>query len=294
MATPTSTHPEPRRFSIRMPRPLWIGLAAGILIVLAVGLQIGLPIWRHRAASRLITELGGVVAIQEGGPALLRRRIGDERMSVFDRVRSVRFVGVEPVPDAALAELKWLATSEDLEVMVDGGEIGDSSLRHFRSLFGIKTLVLCSTQISDAGLVNLQSLTKIQSLDVSHTHVTDAGLASLNGLHCLRSLNLGYTAVTDNGLEQLREMKNLEELNLTATSVTDAGLVHLQRLPKLRTLFLNLTDTTNAGLKRLSPITSLQNLNLSRTRVTASGVSDLHDAIPSLQIHNWRKYPPGN
>jgi hypothetical protein len=34
--------PEPRHLSIRLPRPLWIGVAA-VIIIGAIGLLIGLP-----------------------------------------------------------------------------------------------------------------------------------------------------------------------------------------------------------------------------------------------------------
>jgi hypothetical protein len=50
MATegPDPPQPEPRRFSIRLPRPLWIGLEARVLIVSAFVLHIGAPIERRK------------------------------------------------------------------------------------------------------------------------------------------------------------------------------------------------------------------------------------------------------
>jgi hypothetical protein len=51
--------PKPRRFSIRLPRPLWPGVAAVVLVVVALGLQFGVPIYQQHVAVREITEIGG-------------------------------------------------------------------------------------------------------------------------------------------------------------------------------------------------------------------------------------------
>jgi len=271
-----------------VPRPLWIGVATIVMVVIAVGLRFGLPIYRQRLAIREIERLGGVVETQDGGPELLRGWIGDSRMSIFDRVICVRFQGGGQVPDAGLAELKWLANPEGIEVLLFGDDVSDDSLRHFESMVGLKSLGLGGAQVSDAGLVHLKSLKNLQSLNLSGTQVTDAGLQDLKGFRMLRSLHLGYTELTDDGLEQLADIVTLEDLDLMDTRVTDAGLAHLQRLPNLKTLWLNFTATTDVGLTQLSPITSLRNLNLFRTRVTASGVSELQRAIPLVQIHNWK------
>ncbi len=53
--------PKPRRFSIRLPRPLWIGLAAAVLVVGALGLGFGVRIWRQYATVQAIERLGGAV-----------------------------------------------------------------------------------------------------------------------------------------------------------------------------------------------------------------------------------------
>src|SRR5262245_8096366 len=74
-----------RRFSIRLPRPLWIGLATILLIVVAVGLHIGVPIYREQVAIREIERLGGYVQTEQGGPKWVRECIGDQRMKLFDR-----------------------------------------------------------------------------------------------------------------------------------------------------------------------------------------------------------------
>src|SRR5262245_6476235 len=82
---------EPRRFSIRLPRPLWIGLAAAMLILIAFGLRFGLPIYRQHAALQEIKRLGGIVYTVPAGPAWLRDWIGDERMERFEDIVAIDF-----------------------------------------------------------------------------------------------------------------------------------------------------------------------------------------------------------
>src|SRR5437660_12768486 len=105
--------PEPRRFSIRLPRPLWIGVFAGVLIVMATGLQISLPSWRHQRAIREIQRLGGRMVIENGGPAWLRVRVGDEHMKYFDRVVKADLT-VKSVDDSTLRHVAALDNLQSL------------------------------------------------------------------------------------------------------------------------------------------------------------------------------------
>ena len=82
--------PHESRFSIRVPRPLWIGLATGVLIVTGGALRIGLPIYREQVAIREIKRLGGQYMTSRGGPDWLRKLVGDDRMELFDKVYMVR------------------------------------------------------------------------------------------------------------------------------------------------------------------------------------------------------------
>lgn len=81
--------PEPRRFSIRLPRPLWIGLATGGLIVTAVALVVGVRICRHRAAVREVELVGGYARLVPSGPNFLRNWLGDEWTTILDTVIEV-------------------------------------------------------------------------------------------------------------------------------------------------------------------------------------------------------------
>jgi hypothetical protein len=198
---------DPRRFSIRLPRPLWIGLFTGVLIVVATGLQIILPIWRQQRAIREIQRLGGRMVIENGGPEWLRARVGDEHMKYFDRV-----VGA------------------DLTVK----SVDDSTLRHVAALDNLQALWLGNSRISDDGLVHLRGMAQLEQLWLGNTRVTDAGLVQLRTLRRLHELSLGNTDVSDVGLAHIQGLRALQRLSLGNTRVTEVGVADLQRaLPRL-------------------------------------------------------------
>src|SRR5262245_53069861 len=100
MAT-TDPMTPPRR-SIRLPRPLWIGLATAALVVVGVGLRFGVPIYQQHAAIREIERLGGNLDLRPRGPKWLRNWVSDKRMKPFDVVDRVEFGG-RPITDATLS-----------------------------------------------------------------------------------------------------------------------------------------------------------------------------------------------
>jgi hypothetical protein len=51
------TTPEPRGLSGRLRRPLWIGVATFLVVVVAVGLRIGVPIYGQLRALAAIREM---------------------------------------------------------------------------------------------------------------------------------------------------------------------------------------------------------------------------------------------
>src|SRR5438445_7032370 len=71
---PNSMPPEPRRFSIRVPRPLWIGLAAVVVVVAWAGLNFGLPIYRQQAAKKALEQRGAYIESEYHGPEWLGER----------------------------------------------------------------------------------------------------------------------------------------------------------------------------------------------------------------------------
>jgi hypothetical protein len=61
-------------------------VATVVVVVVAVGLWIGVPVYRRQVAIREIERVRGQVVSKSGGPAWLRRCIGNQRMHAFDEV----------------------------------------------------------------------------------------------------------------------------------------------------------------------------------------------------------------
>src|SRR6516165_6070854 len=154
--------PDPRRLSLRLPRPLWIGVAAGALTVAAVGIQVGLPVWQQHVAICEVERAGARVETRPRSPAWLRGVIGDEKMQMFDRVQKVTFTGGRDilVTDVELEPLKELTSLESLSLIAK--PVTDAGLEHMKGLTRLKFLWLGATQVSDAGLVHLAGLTSLE------------------------------------------------------------------------------------------------------------------------------------
>src|SRR4029077_10762361 len=71
--------PAPRRVSIRLPRPLWIGVATVVFVIVVVGLRGGVPIYRQARAINEIRKYGGsILDRRRVGPEWLRERLGEQ------------------------------------------------------------------------------------------------------------------------------------------------------------------------------------------------------------------------
>ncbi len=212
-APPTAdpTPPLCRRIPTRFVRPAWLFGAGIAVIAIALGLRLGLPVYRQYRAVREVERFGGVVQTSPRGPDWLRKRLGDERMQVFDTV---------------------------IRVDLNDSRITDAEMFYLSALTDLQWLNLDRTQVGDDGLIQIKDLKKLEGLLLNWTPVTDAGVAHLQRLTELQKLDLGRTHVTDAGLIPLERLTNLEQLDLGGTDVTDVGLAHLQSLTKLRRLVL--------------------------------------------------------
>src|SRR5262245_20153996 len=135
---------DPSRFVLRLPPPRWIGVATLVLIVVAAGLRISVPIYRQRAAIQEIERAEGKVQFMAGGPDWLRQRIGNERMKYFNEVYEVELVKKEGT-DAVLKELHKVPS--------------------------VRRLNLALSDVSDAGLANLGILPRLETLDLHATRI---------------------------------------------------------------------------------------------------------------------------
>jgi hypothetical protein len=237
MSATDPTTPEPRHVAIRLPRPLWIGVAAAVVIVVAVGLRIGVPIYRKRVAIREIERIGWIVVNRPPTlPAWIRSWIGDEWQKVLDEVEYVN------VPETRFT---------------------DAGMQHLKHLGPLEWEGFDGMPLTDTGLFHLREITSLERLFISETRITDAGLVHLRELKNLKTLSLDRTRVTDAGLAHISALKNLESLSLNETQITDAGLVHLTLLTKLKNLtLLKTTGVTDAGVSELKRV--LPNLKVSR------------------------------
>jgi hypothetical protein len=180
MATeaPSPTRSYASRFSIRLPRPLWIGLAAIVVIATGAGLRIGLPIYRQQIAMREIERLGGKILTIPVGPEWLRNRVG----SIFP-VFFARVVGVD----------------------LRDTDADDATLLRVREFPHLYHLRLAHTHVTDTGLANLEGLTELGWLNLMDTAVTDDGLEYLKGKTGLYCLDLTGTNVSDAAVTELKQ-----------------------------------------------------------------------------------------
>lgn len=280
VSSPTLT--KRHRFSIGLPRPLWIGLATVVLVVVGVGLRFGLPIYRQHVAIRAIEGMTGIIFTKPRGPNWLRVSVAKDRMMVLDDVIGVHFP-IGQATDATLSHLGCLTKVEVLDLRKT--DITDSGLAHLIRLNNLKTLNLSETSVTDAGLVSLRGLITLESLQLAGTQVTDSGLSDLKVLTRLTDLSLKDTRVGDVGLSHLDALSSLRRLDLDGTDVTDTGLAHLKALTGLRELKLRNTRVTDAGVAHLRSLTGLRSLYILNNNVTVEECWKLVVASPRLELY---------
>src|SRR5262245_16621555 len=139
----------PRRFSIRLPRPLWIGVAT-IGLVIGGLLLISVRYYLQGIAIRDLSTVGGRVEMRPAWPEWLRERLGAEWLLPYE----------EPVH----AKLSY-------------SRVRDENLGQLLRLPGLKRLDCNGTKITDAGLVHIGGVTSLEWLWLADTPITDVGLA---------------------------------------------------------------------------------------------------------------------
>src|SRR4029077_19894699 len=125
---------------------LWIAQATLVVVVVAVALLVVVPFYQHHTAVREIERLGGLARTRPGGPEWLRRRIGDERMKIFDDVIAVHLEG-EHVTDSVLARMRCLPELEGLDL--ENTKITDLGLAHLSAFQQLEDLMIYGANITD-------------------------------------------------------------------------------------------------------------------------------------------------
>ena len=142
------TIPERRSVSIPLPRPLWIGLAAILLVVAAVGIRISVQIYRQKEAIRTITEAGGSVYGDYPRPPLLSKWFAESGLIGLANVQTVTFFGADTTGEA-LRSIGQLDSLE--EVVITVSEVTDTGLAHLRNLHALRLLFIYNSRTTDAG-----------------------------------------------------------------------------------------------------------------------------------------------
>jgi hypothetical protein len=142
----------PRQFSIRPPRPLWIGMVVVVFVVVAVGLWIGVPFNRKLSAVKAILSRGGSIGTVRQLSKRQRQWIGFPTYKAFEEVEFVNWER-SPINDADLDQLVGLPT--------------------------LRRLNLWQTRVTDLGIACLKRLPRLELLLVEGTDVTDPGIADL-------------------------------------------------------------------------------------------------------------------
>jgi hypothetical protein len=156
--------PERQRFSI--PRPGWVGFLAFVLVLVAVGLNIGAPIYRERVALQALRPLvlRGGLQFHQTGPRWLRQWAGERRMEVFDKVESIT---------------------------LQGPLVNDDTLLNLRGLSRLQKVVLMETQVTDVGLQGLKSLPGLTDVvPIRNSAITAGAVAELR--RTMPSLRVHY------------------------------------------------------------------------------------------------------
>lgn len=155
------------------------------------------------------------------------------------------------VTDQDLAQLAGQPFENLYELDIDGTQITDAGLLHFKRFSTLRGLHANDTKISDAGLAHLSGMPSLNVLSIENTQISGKGLAYLAELPELRLLNLNKTPITDSDLSYLKGIKNLKHLWLENTRITDAGVVHLLQLKQLDKLKISGTQVSEDGILQL-------------------------------------------
>jgi hypothetical protein len=217
--------------SMRLPRPLWILLATVVLVVVAAGLRIELPLYWRQAAVREIERLSGQISYERTGPDWLRNLIGEERMSAFDGIEYVRFP-----PDEPTYHSRFSGYYSGRVPWTTGPTVSDAALSCLAGVPDLKQLDLEWTNVSDAGMIHVARLHHLEELLLEGTDVSDC--RPLSQLRNLKTLDLAHTKLTETGLEELKSLTKLEVLFLDSKQLTAAGVRHLKHLPALKAVHI--------------------------------------------------------
>lgn len=230
----------------------------------------------HRKVTDLakeVTELGGLVKVEGGGPAWLRAAAGDDAMRVFDRLVTL---GMNDKTNPHFKDYKL------------NTRVNDAWLEKLAGLPDLRSLDIANMDVRGPGLSAVGTLRTLESLNLTLTPVTDEPLGALAGLTGLKILGLASTKSTGTGMERLQTLRKLENLNFHSCPVTDAGLQGIGKMSSLLRLEIVHTQFSDAGTPALSGLVNLERLQLGSRKATGAGLAFLRDLpkLRELDVHD--------
>jgi Leucine-rich repeat (LRR) protein len=256
----------------------------------------------EQAAIKALTELGAVVATDEGGYASdvdLRKTTVDaallEKLASLSSLRSLNVAETAfsdlrgcSLTDAAMPTIAEFTRMRVLRFSGKNGQttISDDGLAALSTLKSLKVLSFDDLWISKPGLDHLTPLKDLEELYLAATIVDDEAIKTVAQFSGLRKLRLARTSIGDAALDSLKDSKTLEELDFSENSIiTDAGMVSLASIKTLKKLNLWRVQISDTGALALAPLTNLTWLNLDNTKLSDTGLAALKDMNQLTFLH---------
>ncbi len=197
-----STEFETSRGRFYFPSRFWFFAPATALILLAIALRTGLPIYRQQVAIEALERAGAEVYVTFSGPSWFYSFVVKHHLVGFGTVDIVDLEG-DRITDT---ELTLLREFRDLEVLhVWTPHVTEQGMRHLAELKKLRSLYWWGDTFSDAGIARISELTALESVSLHGDKMTDNGIQQLATLSKLKFAEVVSKNVTDSGLERLHE-----------------------------------------------------------------------------------------
>ncbi len=297
--TPSTATTEASRFSIRLPRSLWIGLALAVITVpAALGrdpeddnadaspqeLQVNISQLNVAFEKRLAVAMQDAKAARMQFDAGLRQRI-----ALVDRVCRLTDAQRQKLELASLGDTKRLSdrVTEIDQIRVNWSIVKDDPEK-VSTLLSRESQTLARRLLQATIIDDSLSIKALEHLLTDEQRVKYQPFRAVfragghvqtppRGSDDVHEIILRGSELPKVGLAILREFHNLQFLHLDGTRGTDAGLAQLGELTDLRRLQLHSSSVTDAGLLNVKGMTKLEWLSLDNTLVTDAGVAELEE-----------------
>jgi len=287
--------PERRRFSLRLPRPRWIGAVTVALVL--VGAVAATPADEEIPENAPLPRPQVKVAdsnvyrwvFGDGSDRVTARKQLDTLLE--QKVRAVDLICQLTENQKLQLQLagqgdakRLIGRVEDIERRFQRDKDDPDEVKALIGEARLLKLGIIEPGLSNGRLLFVKILEQSLTADQRASYEPLRLVFRVGGVIQARKREAGDflriflsdTAFADDGLANLKGLTNIESLALDGTQVTDAGLTHLKGLTALHTLVLTRTRVTDAGLAHLKELnTRLQAIWLDSTQVSDTGLVHL-------------------